>query len=65
MLIAYFAGAISGFLAELVRYDAMAAVLYISPAVEDWGYQMRVLGWIVFEVRVLDDDDVSGRVLEP
>lgn len=35
MLIAYFAGAISGFLAELVRYDAMAAVLYISPAVEE------------------------------
>ena len=27
--------AISGFLAELVRYDAMAAVLYISPAVEE------------------------------
>lgn len=35
MLIAFFAGAISGFLAELVRYDAMAAVLYISPAVEE------------------------------
>lgn len=35
MLIAFLAGCISGFLAELVRYDAMAAVLYISPAVEE------------------------------
>lgn len=35
MLIAYFAGSISGFLAGLVSYDAMAAVLYISPAVEE------------------------------
>ena len=32
MLIALLSGFISGFLAELVRYDAMAAVLYISPA---------------------------------
>lgn len=35
MLIALLSGFISGFLAELVRYDAMAAVLYISPAVEE------------------------------
>lgn len=35
MLIAYFAGSISGFLAGLLSYDAMAAVLYISPAVEE------------------------------
>ena len=35
MLIAFLSGSISGFLAELVRYDAMAAVLYISPAVEE------------------------------
>lgn len=35
MLAAFFAGSISGFLAGLVSYDAMAAVLYISPAVEE------------------------------
>lgn len=35
MLIAFLSGSISGFLAGLVSYDAMAAVLYISPAVEE------------------------------
>ena len=35
MLSAFLCGSISGCLAKLVEYDAMAAVLYISPAVEE------------------------------
>ena len=53
MLAAFFAGSISGFLAGLVSYDAMAAVLYISPAVEE-GLKL-ILFLLFFFVCQLED----------
>lgn len=45
MLSAFLSGAISGFFAALVQYDAMAAVLYISPLVEEG---MKLILFLLF-----------------
>ena len=37
---------------------------HVGPALEDRLDQPRVLGRVVLQVGVLDDDDVAGRVLE-
>lgn len=60
MLTAFLAGSISGFLAELVRYDAMAAVLYISPAVEE-GLKLILFLLFLFVCQLEDAalDDVA------
>jgi hypothetical protein len=38
---------------------------YVSPALYERLKQERVLGWIVFEVRILDYDEVASGFLNP
>lgn len=51
MFAAFLCGAISGFLARMVQYDAMAAVLYISPLVEE-GMKMVLFLLFLFVCRL-------------
>ncbi len=57
MLIAFLSGAISGFIATLVRYDAMAAVLYISPVVEE-GMKL-LLFWLFLLVYPMREESLG------
>lgn len=61
MLIAFFSGFISGYLAGQVDFNAMAAVLYISPVVEE-GLKLLLFLLIRFVCQLQDADMTETAV---
>ena len=55
MLAAFLCGAISGFFATLVQYDTLAAVLYISPLVEE-GMKLALFLMFLFVCQLRDEE---------